>query len=201
MKKALFCLTGFFMCVAVPEALAQRMQDLSMSPSEMMQQPQVLNNTQQNRSSAPSNGNIYPNQGQQYNTQPPQVNPSFRPSNNYMDGYCDPNFQPAMATSRFAGMQSCQQELRQNSCARYQALPADAKAALDEAINCLFTSGNGDDEGGFWGNNTPRRSCGDANLSRLDLMKKYWADENVSYALVFLPDDVMGTSGQCLQGR
>lgn len=206
MKKHVVSFAAAIACLAVPEAQAQRMQDLSMSPSEMIQQQQqqaVHNNNAPQNNSLTANPYTAP----QYNNMTaPQPAQNFQASSNYMDGYCDPNFRTMLSGSpRYAGMEACLQQQRQDACARYKAVAPDVKAALDSSINCIYLSSNGDggdEEDGEWhtGSRSPR-SCGDASMARLDLLKKYWTDENASYALVFLPDDVMDTSGKCLSRR
>ncbi len=198
-------------------AQAQRIRDLSMTPNEMIQQ-----GVNQNHAGTPLPGpNLTPDFG---NT--PQgagtnngIPPSGAPSNNYMEGYCDPNFKPMISrNARYASMASCLQQQRDEACRMYHAAPNDAQRAMDESINCTAQmnnmsgmdgadDGNGDDEDG-WGNGgaaqqRPRMpsSCGAADSRRLSMLKRYWSDQNTAYALVFVPDLVMDNSGTCLNKR
>lgn len=187
---------------------ADRIPDLSMSPQEMLQQGLNVNRgaVGGTASTGPvGSSNPMPN----FDHIAPVVGaPSGLPGTNYMDGYCDPNFKPMMAKSpQYAGIATCLEQQRNQACQLYQSVPGDVKKALDDSINCLaqanadMENAAGNDDSGAAAYTTPAKHCGATDTRRLALVKRYWNDQNLSYALVFVPDLVMDSSGSCLQRR
>lgn len=108
-------------------------------------------------------------------------------SNRFMDSWCDPNFKP-LATR--GNMAACLEGKRQQACEQFTQLPADAQAALDDAMHCLYS---GDDEGYA----TTASSCAETDSRRMQLLRRYWQDEAIAGALLFMPED---TLNGCSQG-
>ncbi len=208
------------MMMASHGAWAAGIRDLSMSPTEMLQQNMNVNHAPTGGSNlTPDVSGINTNNGMQKlgNVAPIVGTPGQLPSKNYMDGYCDPNFKPLMGRSpQYAGIASCLEQQKSEACKLYQSVPADVKQALDASINCMAqasdAAGTGDagedSEGDGWGALPPAQGyaatmahCGAADTRRLHLLKHYWSDQNLAYALVFVPDLVMDSSGSCLNRR
>lgn len=174
----------FFLIPAT--ALAQgRIPDLSMPPDESLRQPDISH----------QNDNIQPLMNQNVGTAPNipigQNNlPPEQPGTHFIDGYCDPNFRPLIAnTPGLAGMQECLEQQKQQSCDTFRNLPADAKRAVSDTVDCRYQAGGG--------NTQTAADCSRSDTLRLQMLKKYWGDSDTARALVFLPDDVLGTSGKC----
>lgn len=198
MIRAIYSLAIIIVTLLATDSFAQRIPDNSLSPAETALQPNISNNSayqqylKQNNISDPR----YPSDA----PMPPDIN-TPPASGSFMDNYCDPNFKPLIANDpHYANLADCIQQQKAEPCSQYQQLPADAKRVLDEAISCA--SDMQDDEnpnGQQAANNTA--NCDDSDISRLQLIKKYWRDQNTVYALVFLPDEVTNASTQCLRGR
>jgi hypothetical protein len=207
---------GLMLCAAFPyNALAQRIQNLSMSPQEMRTQNVQTQTAPQQQQHLPGNNLMPP--GQTQNGYPVPIGPAAAlagqpvgaTAGSYMEGYCDPNFKPILANNaKYARMASCLEEQKQQACGMYQVLPADAKRSLDFTLNCLGAQQNGGEMvEAADGTLQPApvtgaaRDCGAFDTQRLTLLKQYWQDANTAYALVFLPDLVMDSGGQCMGGR
>ena len=121
-------------------------------------------------------------------------------STHFMEGYCDQNFAPAIAKdSHYAVIASCLRQQREQVCSQFQQLPDDAKKVLDHTIDCnskLLNGENPDEQTAA----DATTNCGETDGVRLQLMKKYWRDPNTTYALLFLPDEIMNNSSKCLRG-
>lgn len=194
-------------------AQAKRIQDLSMSPNEMIRN-NVQTNVPQQQQPLPGSNMMpaYPTQGGYpapgSNVQP-LIGQQAVPSNNYMDGYCDPNFKPLLSRNpQYANMAACLEQQKIQACDLYRTLPVDAKKAVDDSMNCLA----GQQEGGGLveapdGTLQPAapagrtQDCGYTDTNRLAMVKRYWQDQNVAYAIIFVPDLAMDNSGACLGGR
>lgn len=195
-------------CMGADAAQAARIQDLSMTPNEMIQQ-----NMNVNHAGKPLPGpNLSPTmpggQDRWGNDLPVTGTPDNAPSGNYMTGYCDPNFKPMMARSAaYAGMAACLQKQRDEACQLYQAAANDVRRMIDESVNCMAAGMEGDTMGDDEDSDfAPTRSamptgCGAVDSKRLSMVKRYWNDQNTAYALVFVPDLVMDNSGSCLKKR
>lgn len=164
-----------FFLLALP-ANATRIKDMSLSPEETMQQPNNILN-------APA-----PLGGQPASRDAPLAggNLSGDPSGRFMDGYCDSSIQPIIQNANT--MQACLQETRADACQRFHRLPREAQAALDRAIACGYATGE---------SGAPPSDCADSSSRQLQLLKKYWSDQETSYALVFLPDKVNNPAADC----
>jgi hypothetical protein len=185
-----------------------RIQNLSMTPQEMLQQNMNINKPGvplpgPNLSPAmPQAGNGWSN-----NAAPITGAPGSMPSNSYMEGFCDPNFRPLISrNAQIASMAACMQQQRGEACRMYREVPEDVRRVLDETINCAAQAAEGnegsEDEDGNWSATPGQGShCGASDTRRMDLVKKYWTDQNTVYALVFVPDLVMDNSGNCLRKR
>ncbi|NCY26710.1 MAG: hypothetical protein EBX37_18335 [Alphaproteobacteria bacterium] len=194
-------------------AQAKRQQNLSMPPDEMIRQG-VQNNTQVQQQPMPGNNMVpsYPTQGgypaQRSYAQPITAQPVV-PSSNYMDGYCDPNFKPLLSrNAQYANIANCLEQQKTQACELYRNMPADAKKAVDDTMNCLAQGQSG---GGLVeapdGTLQPaapsngQQDCGYTDTNRLTMVKRYWQDQNVAYAIIFVPELAMDNSGACLGGR
>lgn len=172
-RAALFAL----FCLAASSADAARIKDMSLSPEESFQQPNII------RAPAPLGGQPISNEA----PPPGTVNLPGMSSARFMDGYCDPSVNPRSANA----MQECMQQARADACQRFQRLPADAQAALDRVIACDYAAGE---------DGAPAADCVESVQRQLQLIKKYWNDPDTSHALVFLPDKVNNPAADC-KGR
>lgn len=184
----------------VRDARAQgRIRDLSMSPEESLKQPSVNNNpvyqsdvTRRAVAKERDAGLLPPGE------LPPE-RPDAIPAKSFMEGYCDPNFISLLANNRrYFGREDCLKQMRDISCARFKNLPKEVKEVMDEAIGCQFDNAN------TYASDDPSQSendylvCATSYGRRIEMLKKYLADPYASYALVFLPDDVLDTPGRCV---
>lgn len=206
MKRALLTLL-FLMATALygEMALAQvsggggRMQDLSLSPEDSMRQPNINNNPIEKQYQNDITRRSMSKDQPAFNAPPPRADEGMMPSKSFMEGFCDSNFVPLLANNRrYFGKEDCLKNLRDEACSRFTNLPKDAKLVLDEAISCMFTNGNG------YASDHPSVSdndymvCGSTYARRIEMLKKYSADPYTNYALIYLPDDVLDSSGRCV---
>ena len=195
-------LIALLICLAASSASAQQqhIQDLSLSPAETAQQQNNSHGFQ----------NDVSRRSDEMNTPDPiTAAPSIvglaSPGSNgksFMEGYCDPSFVSILANNRkYYGQEQCLKQIRDDACSRFKALPPEVKAALDDAIGCLFSNVNGyaTDKGQEVANDSV--ACGASYMHRITMLKKYMSDEYASYALLFLPDDVLDTPGRCINRR
>jgi hypothetical protein len=192
------------------DALAQKMRDFSMSPEESQRVPSTTSNSvggnydqyMQNQQAPQGSG------GSDYFTQ----NRTGRggsgipgqPASSFMEGYCDPNFKPMVNGGSIANLQACMETRKQQSCEQFFALPDDVKRSLNFAIECAYTAANGGemDENGYIVQQAPvNPACNRTDTDRMQLLKKYWRDQNVSYNIVFMIDQVVNASAGCVGGR
>lgn len=167
-------------------AFAAQMRDMSLSPAESMRQPDI------DHSNGSVSGNYQKFLGNTGGTDPVQQRiqdqtGGIGASNRFMDTYCNPNFRP-LAMQNNGSMQNCLTTQRQDVCQQFQHLPADAQQTLDQTINCY----NADDRG---------TDCSSFDSRRLQLIKRYWNDQNTARSLVFLPDDIINGSNKCMGAR
>jgi len=174
------------------ESFAQQIPDYSLTPSEMRQQ-------QYNNSTAPINSDQIHSADPSFPSAPLPGGNTLTPAKRFMDGYCDRNFHPAIASDpRYANLGNCLEQQKQQVCNQFQQLPEDVKSALDETIACTESGGDILPPGQEYDQHNA--ACDNTDTARLQLLKKYWRDPNTAYALVFLPDDVLDSSGKCLRG-
>ena len=197
MKKLSWLVAGI-MIMGQP-AWAARIQDLSMTPNEMVQQGVNVNRAPvSGTTTTPNFPTTATSTGGMAHLPPIAGVVTGGPSTNYMDGYCDPNFKPLMGRSAsYAGIANCLAQQKTDACRLYQSVPQDVKQALDDSINCMAqmsdTAGNA--------TTASVSNCGVTDTRRLALVKRYWNDANLAYALVFVPDLVMDNAGDCLIRR
>jgi hypothetical protein len=203
-------------CLAATDASAQRMHDYSLSEKESLKvrssnggtsgnYQQFMNNdtdgyNQQQQMNGPSFNLGNSLRGSNYNTQLPN-----QPSSQFMVGYCDENFQPMLSKSgRIASLNACLSEQKKQACDMFQRLPVDAQRVMDSAINCVYTlanEGQMNNPGYMQQQPLPNNmDCSNGDSLRMNLLKQYWRDQNVSYAIVFLPDMVLDGPSRCMGG-
>jgi hypothetical protein len=108
---------------------------------------------------------------------PPSRNLPFKTggTQNYMNQFC--------ASS---GGEACKATQKQQACERFKAATVDVQQLLDRAIDCEVNAAN-----------AIEGDCDGLDAGRLDLMKQYWQDEDMSYTILFLPDMVLNASAAC----
>lgn len=169
-------------CLISGQAEAARMKDMSLSPEESFKQPNIITQVPglggaQTPASDPA---MPPEQGNGALTN--------TPSARFMDGYCDPNFRPAVQVNN--PLQNCLQQTRLQACDMFRRLPQEAQNAVDQTVTCANTA---------YEEETIRlpSTCKENDRSRLQLIKKYWQEKDTAYALVFLPGMVTDTGSLC----
>jgi len=185
---------SLFVCQAyAQEVEQQRIPDLSLSPEETLNRPDISHSP---------DGNYGMRQNPYYNNRNnngynPQEAYDSGTSSRFMTGYCDPNFKPLVANAPgLSGLQSCMETQKQQTCDAFQHLPSDVQAALDSVISCLQS--DSDTAEGQRASDDP--GCTSGDTQRLNLLKKYWGNEAITHALVFMPDEIMNASGKCMHG-
>lgn len=178
-------------------SIAQAIRDLSLSPAETANQPSSSSNGFKNnilRRSEQFNSNRRPSQ--------PIVAPesgSGLPSNSFMEGYCDPTFISMLANNaKYYGQEQCLQQIRDDTCARFKALPSEVAEVMDDAIGCLFSNSNGFAVDKHQKIVNESIECAESYVQRINMLKKYYTDYYTNYALLFMPDDVLDTPGRCV---
>lgn len=203
-------------------AQAGRIPNLSMTPTEMRKEGLHRNKATTNNTNGSLNNNpgsnLYPTTP--FNNAYPQaqgMTPSTAPypgapamANNYMEGYCDPNFQPILSrNASYARIANCLAQLREQACSLYRTMPQDAKTVVDQSVNCLSQNAGSNAGGlieapdGTLQPAPPSQStdaCLEADSARLQMLKRYWNEEQTAYAIVFVPDMAMDNSGRCING-
>lgn len=191
------------LCLLPTAASAQRMRDMSLSVEDTMKQPAVSH-------AKPGYGGVggvgpggsndpYVGNNPAYNNQNDPYSSGAR-GNTFMAGYCDPNFHPVVNNRNLAALQSCMESQKQQSCADFERLPVDAQRAIDNVVGCLYVaSDTGYDEQQPAATNDPGCTAGDSQ--RLQLVRKYWKDETTAHALVFMPEDILDASTNCMGRR
>jgi hypothetical protein len=188
-------ITALILCLLAGHAYAQeqpRIPDLSLSPEESFRQPDI-SHSQSDGFGTPTNPQDFGHDNADYT--PGAYNTGGASS--FMAGYCDPNFKPIIANAPgLSALQSCLETQKRQSCDEFQHLPADAQAALDSVIDCMQS--DSDTADGQRAADDP--GCLSGDTQRLRLLKKYWHNEAITHALVFMPDDIVAASGKCMQG-
>lgn len=92
---------------------------------------------------------------------------------NYMRQFC-------------ADTSGCQATQKQQACDRFKAATVNVQQLLERAIDCEVNAAN-----------AVEGDCDGLDAGRLDLMKQYWQDEDMSYTILFLPDMVLNASAAC----
>jgi len=190
MRPVLYSLTMAFLAGT---AYATQIPDYSLSPAETARQPDI------------SHSNTQP-YGNQNNQMPGQYPTPLLPngatataSTNFMDGYCDRNFTPGIASDpRYANLAACVKQQKEQVCLQFQQLPSDVKQVMNEALVCIQSGGDILPPDQEYDQHNP--ACNNTDATRLQLLKKYWRDPNTAYALVFMPDDVLTGPTKCLRG-
>lgn len=81
---------------------------------------------------------------------------------------------------------SCGGDAKQQACTRFKAAAVNVQELLDRVVTCEVKSGS-----------TVEYDCDSLDSSRIDLLKQYWQDEDMSYTILFLPDMVLNAAANC----
>lgn len=193
-------------CLLATDAYAQRMRDYSMSPEESMQQgTKRSGNSSGNfqefwdRGTQQQNPSGYNNR---YNRSSGNYDPQLpgQPSSQFMAGYCDPNFKPMLSnTGRIASLNACLDEQKAQACDMFAGLPPEVQKEMDGIIGCQYMAANDGqmDENGYVQPGQPR-DCSYGDTVSMQMLRAYWQDQRVAYAIVFLPDMVLNGSSRCM---
>ena len=148
-----------------------------------------------------STSSPYPDPNSNYPSGPGNYNNPNAATSRYMDEYCNLNANTATSRNpRYASAAACIRQQKEQVCNQFNALPADVKAAIDEDVSCTDNLTNNAEPS----NNqqmSDSQNCSDADSALLQLLKKYWSDQNTAYAIVFLPDQVFDSSTKCMKGN
>lgn len=121
--------------------------------------------------------------------------PPPMPTERFMDRFCSPDFEPVKtAKPVLAQLQECAQAQRIRACATFNRLPGEVQSALDGIIGCAYASANREE-------GAPAPVCDGNEQQRLRLAKKYWRDQEVVQALLFLPENVLETGHGCAKAQ
>jgi len=180
------------------DAAAQRMRDMSLSPEESLQQPNISHAqpgyNQANPYQAAPPAYSRPSTGQDMYPAMPDNPYGAGPANSFMTAFCDPAFHPVVAGN--SALAACMATQKQQACTAFRQLPAAAKGLLDQAIDCAYAAGNADAAAA-----PATYDCAAYDSRRLELLKTYWQDSATAHALIFMPDEVLGGDSLCLRGR
>lgn len=196
-----YVILGISVCLIAFNAHAQNMRDMSMPPETFGQEPEESTNTVINNGSGNNLGNFQPFMEQSqspYGDRGYDRRGRYTSNDNRLDGfmasYCDPNFEPIISgRGALNALQQCTKEQKQKSCAEFEKLPLAVRNVLDDAISCASKA---TDEIGA----ATARDCSAHDSARMRLLKDYWRDQTVSESIVFLPDDILNASNNCIRG-
>lgn len=177
-------------------AHAERIRDMSMPLGESLAQPDIDNSSNRyggNNSNQPGTLLPYPDERQG------QLNPpdDSTTSNRFMDNFCNPNKRSAIADNpRMRDIQSCLDSNKEQTCSKFASLPADAKVMLEAQIICAMELAENTDE------DAPKqKDCSRFDSQRIDLLKKYEQDQQTTWAILHLPDEVVFGPNRCISGQ
>lgn len=107
---------------------------------------------------------------------------------NFMAEFCASDYKNKISGN--TTFQSCQETQRQQACDRFSRATVSVQRLLSQAIDCdlstlTFSTGE----------------CDGLDAGRLDLLKQYWQDEEMSYTVLFLPDMVTNIVSNCTSRR
>ena len=118
-----------------------------------------------------------PKQGEKMNLLPAGEIPSppvhISNSVSYMGQFC-------------ANTNPCQDPQKQQVCERFHSAAVNVQQVLDRAVTCEMNTAQGVES-----------DCDGLDAGRLDLLKQYWQDEDMSYTILFLPDMVQNALATC----
>jgi len=95
---------------------------------------------------------------------------------NYMNQFC----------ANVGGNGSCKDDQKQQACDRFKAATVNVQQLMDRVIDCEVNAAN-----------AIEGDCDGLDAGRLDLLKQYWQDDDMSYTILFLPDMVLNASASC----
>lgn len=213
-------LMAALIAVAPMSAQAQRIPNLSMSDSEMLDQgiqyQQPKNNGGGGGGAMMPGKNMYPAiPSAPIQNGLPAINAPVSAAQmpqggNYMDNYCDQNYRPMIAQgASYANMAQCLEQQRQQACQLYRDMPPEARRVVDDTMNCM--SGGQFSAGGLVempdgtlqpaASQNAGRNCDATNAARLQAVARYWGDQVIAYSLIFIPELALDLSGSCMGGR
>jgi hypothetical protein len=175
------------LCLFTQDALAAKMHDFSLSPDESASQPDI---TRSNNRFDP-----YANQSGLSGNSPeqPLTNMPYPPEDTakrFMDNYC--NMQSPPLTQKLPGMQECLQNQRQQICELYARTSTEVQRVISDAAECQMRL--------LESENRTATNCDVHATARLNLMQRNWQDQNTTWALAFIPEQVTAGGSSCLPG-
>ncbi len=117
--------------------------------------------------------------------------PSSRRGQNgqgFINKFCSSSYKAKAASNTI--QQECMEDQRQQACDRFNHATVNVQKILSQAIDCELSS-----------TNFSEASCDGLDASRLDLLKQYWQDEDISYTILYLPDMVINSAGNCSSAK
>ena len=85
-----------------------------------------------------------------------------------------------------ASTSNCQSTQKQQVCERFRSAAVNVQQILDRTIACEVNTAK-----------AVESDCDGLDAGRLDLLKQYWQDEDMSYTILFLPDMVQNVIASC----
>ncbi len=116
-----------------------------------------------------------------------RIPPPIRGQNQqgFINKFCSSGY--TSKTNSTEAQKACMDIQRQEACERFVKSSVNVQRLLSQAIDCEASSANGYIKSG----------CDGLDASRLDLLKQYWQDEDISYTILFLPDMVLNSAANC----
>lgn len=102
----------------------------------------------------------------------------------FINRFCNSGY--ISKTASTPAQQDCMDTQRQQACERFSHATVNVQRTLSQAIDCELNS-----------TNMVQSGCDGMDASRLDLLKQYWQDEDISYTILFLPDMVLNSTDNC----
>lgn len=115
----------------------------------------------------------------------------------FMESFCSSNMQPVTDIGRTSNAADCMQNTKQLACDMFSRLPKDAQNVLDRSIGCAYVLSEEEADA----EQTTSSTCNKYDSRRLRLLKKYWDDQETSYALAFMPEMVLNPMLMCAPYR
>src|SRR5690606_31270275 len=134
-------LLALMLIMTASEASAQRIRDMSLSPEESMQQPDISHSQ---GTLPPGNWSnqfdrTYEGEGHAQNFQ--YSGNGYEPARQryFMESFCSPQNKPLVRSARLANMTVCIEEMKVKACDAFRSLPAEAQGSVDGATECIYS--------------------------------------------------------------
>ncbi len=160
---------------------AEQVRDMSLSPEQTLREPSIKRSIQ---------GDTWydPKMAQQLRESSNDATSSVPPVNG--DELSAPSSSDSSFMNKFCASKdsvpTCRESQRMETCDRFKRTAINVQQVLDRVVACDAKVQKGIEA-----------DCDGLDAGRLDLLKQYWQDEDMSYTILFLPDMVQNAAADC----